>query len=372
MKAGDIGRLMNVWKMWAVMSQGLKGLNNYSSYLPRMILLLTEYLPTPLAKLFRHSLLFSPSGRDNHFLSKDAYLELQNYWLKFVYNRSTKGTQISRLKDVFSLNIHLLRSLLHSIRKESGATVFTQSHKNILHSQALNVVMRMSERYDIFDLARQDKSVIEEPETAKRNDNVVADQPLSHEPSEPNVIDQTASTHKNQPAKSKKPKMIKVEDSFVNGFIKLQNEYKADPLLTRFKLHMPCDSSADEIDLDQEMEDVASLLLFSSGSLPNLLLELPLLCFLRTTSFLSGYLCRLLTGQQSSIVIDRPHQHLNLPFKGLTPNHSFHVVGIAYLVHIVHNCLGLSFSKKTTWYDSAASPHSCLDEFVTVFLKRLL
>ncbi|KAA1083915.1 hypothetical protein PGT21_011471 [Puccinia graminis f. sp. tritici] len=256
MKAGDIGRLMNVWKMWAVMSQGLKGLNNYSSYLPRMILLLTEYLPTPLAKLFRHSLLFSPSGRDNHFLSKDAYLELQNYWLKFVYNRSTKGTQISRLKDVFSLNIHLLRSLLHSIRKESGATVFTQSHKNILHSQALNVVMRMSERYDIFDLARQDKSVIEEPETAKRNDNVVADQPLSHEPSEPNVIDQTASTHKNQPAKSKKPKMIKVEDSFVNGFIKLQNEYKADPLLTRFKLHMPCDSSADEIDLDQEMEDV--------------------------------------------------------------------------------------------------------------------
>jgi hypothetical protein len=98
--------------------------------------------------------------------------------------------------------------------------------------------------------------VIEETEAAKRNDNVVAEQPLSHEPSEPNVIDQTASTHKNQPAKSNKTKMIKVEDSFVNGFIKLQNEYKDDPLLTRFKLHMPCDSSADDVDLDQEMEDV--------------------------------------------------------------------------------------------------------------------
>ncbi|PLW46799.1 hypothetical protein PCASD_06026 [Puccinia coronata f. sp. avenae] len=109
MKAGDIGRLMNVWKMWLVMSQGLKGLNNYSSYLPRAVLLLNEVLPPDLAKLFRHSLLFSPSGRDNHFVAKDFYLEIQNYWLKYVYNRSGQGTQIERLKELYSLNIHLVR-----------------------------------------------------------------------------------------------------------------------------------------------------------------------------------------------------------------------------------------------------------------------
>ncbi|PLW30787.1 hypothetical protein PCANC_23879 [Puccinia coronata f. sp. avenae] len=86
MKAGDIGRLMNVWKMWLVMSQGLKGLNNYSSYLPPAVLLLNEVLTPDLAKLFCHSLLFSPSGRDNHFVAKDFYLEIQNYWLKYVYN----------------------------------------------------------------------------------------------------------------------------------------------------------------------------------------------------------------------------------------------------------------------------------------------
>jgi hypothetical protein len=108
MKAGDVGRMLNMWKMWSVMSQGLKGLNSYSSYLPRSVLLLTELLPESFAKLFRHSLLFSPSGRDDHYLSKDGYLEIQNYWLKHVYNSSGQGTQIDRLKDTFSLNIHLV------------------------------------------------------------------------------------------------------------------------------------------------------------------------------------------------------------------------------------------------------------------------
>jgi hypothetical protein len=108
MKAGDIGRLLNVWKKWSVMSQGLKGLRNYSAYLPRMVLLLTEILPPSLAKHFRHSLLFSPSGRENHFVAKDFYLELQNYWLKFFFNQTGAGTQINRLKTLFSLNIHLV------------------------------------------------------------------------------------------------------------------------------------------------------------------------------------------------------------------------------------------------------------------------
>jgi hypothetical protein len=108
MQAGDIGRMLNMWKMWSVMSQGLKGLNSYSSYLPKTVLLLTKLLPESFSKLFRHSLLFSPSGRDDHYLSKDGYLQIQNYWLKHVYNNSGQGTQIDWLKDKFSLNIHLV------------------------------------------------------------------------------------------------------------------------------------------------------------------------------------------------------------------------------------------------------------------------
>ncbi|PLW13261.1 hypothetical protein PCANC_18941 [Puccinia coronata f. sp. avenae] len=210
MKAGDVGRLLNVWKMWAVMAQGLKGLTNYASYLPRTILLLNEILPPSLAKLFRHSLLFSPSGRDNHFVAKDFYLEIQNYWLKFVYNQSGQGTQIERLKNIFSLNIHLLRQMLNSIRSDTGAKVFTQSHKNILLARALNVVVQMGRKYNIFD-----------PD--KDND-------LSNPEKWPSMVD----------------------DSFVTGVAKLQNEYRLDPNYTRFKKHMATGLSADECDMDKE------------------------------------------------------------------------------------------------------------------------
>jgi hypothetical protein len=85
MKAGDVGRLINIWKMWSVMTQSLPGLTHYSAYLPRLVLFLTQILPPDLAKLIRHTLLVSPSGRPNHFVAKDFFLETYNYLLKFFY-----------------------------------------------------------------------------------------------------------------------------------------------------------------------------------------------------------------------------------------------------------------------------------------------
>ncbi|POW07635.1 hypothetical protein PSHT_09895 [Puccinia striiformis] len=108
MKCGDIGRLMNVWKRWSVMAQGIKKLTQYSIQLPRMIILLNEILPKGLRKLILHSLLIAPSGRHKHFVAKDQHLEDQNYWLKYFFNRSGRGTNIDRLKDVYSLNVPLV------------------------------------------------------------------------------------------------------------------------------------------------------------------------------------------------------------------------------------------------------------------------
>jgi hypothetical protein len=71
--------------------------------------MLTHLLPTDLAKLFRHNLLFSPSGRPNHFVAKDYFLENQNYWLKYFYNRGGIGTDVKRLKSLFSMNLTLVR-----------------------------------------------------------------------------------------------------------------------------------------------------------------------------------------------------------------------------------------------------------------------
>lgn len=44
MRDGDIGRLMNIWRIRLIMTQSLKGLTHYSVYIPRLVLLLTKIL----------------------------------------------------------------------------------------------------------------------------------------------------------------------------------------------------------------------------------------------------------------------------------------------------------------------------------------
>lgn len=92
MRAGDIGRVMLMWKRWAIMAQGVKGMTHYSNHLPRLILLLEKDLPPHLAKAIRHSMLIPTSGRPDHYVSKDQFLELQNYQLKYFYNHSVSQT----------------------------------------------------------------------------------------------------------------------------------------------------------------------------------------------------------------------------------------------------------------------------------------
>lgn len=88
MRAGDIGRVLLMWKQWAVMAQGLKGISHYAIHLPKFILMLDKYLPCKIAKAIKHSLLIPTGGRHGHWVAKGFYLEIQNYWLKYFYNNS--------------------------------------------------------------------------------------------------------------------------------------------------------------------------------------------------------------------------------------------------------------------------------------------
>ncbi|KAA1128735.1 hypothetical protein PGTUg99_007731 [Puccinia graminis f. sp. tritici] len=148
MKAGDVGRLILIWKKWSLMSQALKGITNYSSYLPRMVVLLTVVLPPSLSKYLRHNLLISPSGRPNHFVAKDFWLEIQNYWIKFFYNNNGTGTQIDRLRNVFSLNIFL--SMFQSLKSDCGAKIIHQSHQNTLPTRSLQMFTMLGNNRDLL------------------------------------------------------------------------------------------------------------------------------------------------------------------------------------------------------------------------------
>lgn len=86
MSAGDVGRMIRVWKRWSVMAHGMNRLKHYTNYLPRLIILLNHTLPKDLGDIIKFNLLVCPSGRPGHFVPKDFFLEVQNFWLKFFYN----------------------------------------------------------------------------------------------------------------------------------------------------------------------------------------------------------------------------------------------------------------------------------------------
>jgi hypothetical protein len=131
MKAGDPGRLMYMWRRWAVMGQGIPHLPHYSKHLPRLILLLEVVLPPSLAKVVMSTLLINPTGKANSFVATDFFLEIQNYWLKYFFNHSGIGTNIERLKDVFSINIPIVRSFQTAITFSDFAASLTLPHSYV-------------------------------------------------------------------------------------------------------------------------------------------------------------------------------------------------------------------------------------------------
>ncbi|KAH9465232.1 hypothetical protein Pst134EA_013124 [Puccinia striiformis f. sp. tritici] len=91
------------------------------------------------------------------FCGKRLFLENYNYWLKHFYTRGGMGTQIERLKTLYSSNIPLLRSMFHSLRQDSGAKHVPQSHKSLLKMRALERFAQMAQTNDILHVQKKKK-----------------------------------------------------------------------------------------------------------------------------------------------------------------------------------------------------------------------
>ncbi|PLW13244.1 hypothetical protein PCANC_18007 [Puccinia coronata f. sp. avenae] len=96
-KAGDVGQLMNVWKI---------------------------------------------CGHPSYFMPKDNFLETQNYWLKHFYNQGRVGTEVQRLKNLFSMNIILV---------DMDKKHIHQNRKVTLTLKSLQMFSQMTNGKDILD-----------------------------------------------------------------------------------------------------------------------------------------------------------------------------------------------------------------------------
>jgi hypothetical protein len=102
--------------------------------------------------------------------------------------------------------------MMHSLRLDSGAAAFTQSHHNIITTKSLNVFLQMANNFDILDQS-----------------------PAAQ--------------------KSEVTKMKKVGNSYIIGTWKLKSEISIDSNLSRFKLHMLCDTGLCEYDPDEPVHE---------------------------------------------------------------------------------------------------------------------
>ncbi|KAG0145998.1 hypothetical protein CROQUDRAFT_19689, partial [Cronartium quercuum f. sp. fusiforme G11] len=103
MRTGDIGQRMAMWMKWAILVQGIKKLLAYTIHTLVWGVVAQGLKPTLVTHV--HSIQVTDPCHDDHWITKDFYLEAQNYWIKYLYKNS--GTNLDRLLESFSLNIPL-------------------------------------------------------------------------------------------------------------------------------------------------------------------------------------------------------------------------------------------------------------------------
>ncbi|KAI7944923.1 hypothetical protein MJO28_010618 [Puccinia striiformis f. sp. tritici] len=123
-----------------------------------------------------------------------------------LVQKSDKGWQVwaTFIQDEASDNP--LRDMMHSLHLDTGAAIFSQSHKNIMTTKSLNLFLQMANNF--------------------------------------NIIDQSPATNR--------PNIKKVDNSYIVGLQKIKIKMGNNPSLSQFKLHMLCDTGLGDND-DEEM-----------------------------------------------------------------------------------------------------------------------
>ncbi|KAJ3892463.1 hypothetical protein GG344DRAFT_45307, partial [Lentinula edodes] len=108
-KAGDIGRVVNVSRMWMVMMRSKKTMPKYADVIFETLGRLSTYSET-LRKFFLHNWLVNVSGTVNGWKEVDLLQEHQNFWAKVralyhspeLHTIPDKSKEVHRLSDALA------------------------------------------------------------------------------------------------------------------------------------------------------------------------------------------------------------------------------------------------------------------------------
>ncbi|KAK7050002.1 hypothetical protein VNI00_005433 [Paramarasmius palmivorus] len=125
-KAGNIGRVILVLRVWMVMMRTPKTMPRYADAIFETLKRIEKY-PEQLRKFFLHNWLVNLTGRANGFKEVDLLQEHQNFWLKIIYR--AKGPNRSwEWLSMISVCIYTLRQALLSVAKMFDIPVYGSKH----------------------------------------------------------------------------------------------------------------------------------------------------------------------------------------------------------------------------------------------------
>ncbi|KAJ3832078.1 hypothetical protein F5878DRAFT_671204 [Lentinula raphanica] len=115
-KTGDIGRVVNVFRMWMVMMRSKKTMPKYADAIFETLGRVSAY-PEILREFFLHNWLVNLTGKVNRWKEVDLLQEHQNFWAKIIYTAKGSNRNWEWLAMITPI-IFILRNAMRVVQTE--------------------------------------------------------------------------------------------------------------------------------------------------------------------------------------------------------------------------------------------------------------
>ncbi|KAJ7166271.1 hypothetical protein C8R46DRAFT_1220015 [Mycena filopes] len=125
-KKGDIGRVVNVLRVWMVMMRSNKTMPKYADAIFETLARIDRYDPV-LKRFFLHNWLVNLTGRPYSFKEVDLLQEHQNFWAKIIYNAKGVNRSWNWLAKI-TVCIFTLREAMRTVQKTFKIPAYGEHH----------------------------------------------------------------------------------------------------------------------------------------------------------------------------------------------------------------------------------------------------
>ncbi|KAF8181438.1 hypothetical protein K438DRAFT_1976162 [Mycena galopus ATCC 62051] len=245
-KKGDIGRVINVLRVWMVMMRSSKTMPKYADAIFETLARIDRYDPV-LKKFFLHNWLVNLTGLPFSFKEVDLLQEHQNFWAKIIYN--AKGVNRSwEWLSMITVCIFTLRQTMRTVQKSFNIPAYGEHHT------VPDMSSEIQKLADAFQDERIQEYIVNRPSNDPSNSTAVT--PVRDLFEEGSKYADTRAAFKKYTRMAKKPENIGVVEVMEDGVPPEPEEKEDDTMNEDYQV------TEDDLRVDDEelYSDPSSLL----------------------------------------------------------------------------------------------------------------